>query len=70
MLCRKSFFLCNEIVSLSKPPFHNPLVMKCYNILAYFSLDVETFPFTKFSWYIILHIFCIYPIHINDMAID
>ena len=44
--------------------------MKYYNVLAYFSLDYENCPFTKFSWSINLHIFCIYPIHINYMAID
>ena len=46
----------NEITSKSKLPFHNPLVMNYYNVLAYFSLDYENFPFTKFSWYIIFHI--------------
>ena len=40
----------NEIISTSKFPFHNPLVMKYYNVLAYFSLDYENCPFTKFSW--------------------
>ena len=40
----------NEIISTSKLPFHNPLVMKYYNVLAYFSFDYENCPFTKFSW--------------------
>ena len=40
----------NETISTSKLPFHNPLVMKYYNVLAYFSLDCENCPFTKFSW--------------------
>ena len=44
------FFQYNEIISTSKLPFHNPLVMKYYNVLAYFSLDYENCPFTKFSW--------------------
>ena len=44
------FFLNKEIISTSKLPFQNPLVMKCYNVLAYFSLDYENCPFTKFSW--------------------
>ena len=44
------FFQYNEIISTSKLPFHNPLVMKYYDVLAYFSLDYENCPFTKFSW--------------------
>ena len=64
------FFQHNEIISTSKLPFRNPLVMKYYNVLAYFSLDNENCPFTKFSLLIILHIYCIYPIHINYMDID
>ena len=44
------FFKYNEIVSTSKLPYHNPLVMKYYNVLTYFSLEYENFPFTKFSW--------------------
>ena len=44
------FFQYKEIISTSKLPFHNPLVMKYYNVLAYFSLYYENFPFTKFSW--------------------
>ena len=40
------FFQHNEIISTSKLPFHNPLVMKYYNVLAYFSLDYENCPFT------------------------
>ena len=43
------FFQYNEIISTSKLPFHNPSVMKYY-VLAYFSLDYENCPFTKFSW--------------------
>ena len=43
------FFLYNEIVSKSKLPFHNPLDMKYYYVLEYFSLDYEKCPFTKFS---------------------
>ena len=35
------FFQYNEIIITSKLPFHNPLVMKYYNVLAYFSLDYE-----------------------------
>ena len=41
-----------------------------FNGLAYVSLDYENCPFTKFSWYIILYIYCIYPKHLNHMAID
>ena len=44
------FFQYNEIIITSKLPFHNPLVMKYYKVLAYFSLDYENCPFTKFSW--------------------
>ena len=44
-----SFFQYNGIISTSKLPFQNPLVMKYYNVLAYFSLDYETCPFTKFT---------------------
>ena len=44
------FFQYNEIISTSKLPFHNPLVMKYYKVLAFFSLDYENCPFTKFSW--------------------
>ena len=44
------FFQYNEIISTSKLPFHNPLVMKYYNVLAYFSLDYDNCPLTKFSW--------------------
>ena len=44
------FFQYDKIISTSKLPFHNPLVMKYYNVLAYFSLDDENCPFTKFSW--------------------
>ena len=40
------FFQYNEIISTSKLPFHNPVVMKYYNVLAYFSLDYENCPFT------------------------
>ena len=64
------FFQYNKIISTYKLPFHNPLVMKYYNVLAYFSLDYENSPLTKFSWSIILHVYCIYPIHINYMALD
>ena len=44
------FVYYNEIISTNKLPFHNSLVMKYYNVLAYFSLDYENCPFTKFSW--------------------
>ena len=44
------FFQYNEIISTIKLPFHNPLVKKYYNVWAYFSLDYEKCPFTKFSW--------------------
>ena len=44
------FFRYKEIISTSKLPFHNPLVMKYYNVLTYFSLDNENCPFSKFSW--------------------
>ena len=51
VLSLKSFFFqYNEIICTSKLPFHNPLVMKYYNVLAYFALDYENCPFTKFSW--------------------
>ena len=40
----------NEIISTYKLHFHNPLVMKYYTVLVYFSLDYENCPFTKFSW--------------------
>ena len=50
MLSLKPFFQYNEIISTSKLPFHNPLVMKYNNVLAYFSLAYENCPFTKFSW--------------------
>ena len=43
-------FRYKEIISTSKLPFHIPLVMEYYNVLAYFSLDYENCPFTKFSW--------------------
>ena len=67
------FFQYNEIISISKGSFHRRLVMKYNNVfngLAYVSLDYENCPFTEFSWYIILHIYCIYPKHLNHMAID
>ena len=44
------FFQYNEIISTSKLPFYNPLVMKYCNVSTYFSLDYENCPFTKFSW--------------------
>ena len=44
--CKTFFFKYNIIISISKLPFHNPLVMKYYNVLAYFSLDYENCPFT------------------------
>ena len=51
LVCSLEFFSqCNEIISTSKLPFHNPLVMKYYKVLAYLSLDYENCPFTKFSW--------------------
>ena len=50
VLSGKLFFQYNEIISTSKLPFHNPLIIGYYNVLAYFSLDYENFPFTKFSW--------------------
>ena len=63
-------FMINETISTSKLPFNKPLVMKYYNVLAYFSLDYENCHFTKNSRSIILHIHSIYPIHINYMTID
>ena len=42
------FFQYNGIISTSKFPFHNPLVMKYYNFLAIFSLDYKKCPFAKF----------------------
>ena len=36
VLSWKSFFKYNEIITTSKLPFHNPLIMKYYNVLAYF----------------------------------
>ena len=47
----KSFFQYNEIISTSTLPFHNPLVMKYYNVLAYFSLVYENCPFTKVDYF-------------------
>ena len=44
------YFQYDEIISTSKLPFHNPLVMNITKFLAYFSLDYENCPFTKFSW--------------------
>ena len=44
------FFQYNEIISTNKLPFHNPLVIKYYNVLLYFSLDYDNCSFTKFSW--------------------
>ena len=44
----------NEIISTSKLLFHNPLVMKYYSVLAYFSLDYENCPLTKISWLLLL----------------
>ena len=38
-------FQYNEIISTSKLPFHNSVVMKYYNGLTYFSLDYENCPF-------------------------
>ena len=35
------FFQYNEIISTGKLPFLNPLVIKYFNVLAYFSLDYE-----------------------------
>ena len=49
----------------SKFPFHNPLVMKYYNLfLAYLSLDYENCPFTKFSYFVHkLYIFNTHMLH-------
>ena len=44
------YFQFDEIISKSKLPFHNPLVMNITMFLAYFSLDYENCPFTKFGW--------------------
>ena len=44
------FFQYNEIISTSKLPFPKPLVIKITKFLAYFSLDYENCPFTKFNW--------------------
>ena len=41
------FFQYNEIISTSKLPLYNPLVMKYYNVLAYFSLNYENCPSTE-----------------------
>ena len=40
------YFQYDEIISTSKLPFHNPLVMNITTFKAYFSLDYEKCPFT------------------------
>ena len=64
------FFQYNEIISTSKLPFHNPLVVKYHNVFSIFFFRLWKLSFTKFSWYIILHIYCMFAIHINYMALD
>ena len=44
------YFQYDEIISTSKLPFHNTLVMNITKSLTNFSLDYENCPFTKFSW--------------------
>ena len=44
------YFQYDGIISASKLPFHNPLVMNITTCVAYFSLDHENCPFTKISW--------------------
>ena len=53
VLSWKSFFQYNKIISTSKLPFHNPLVMKYYNVFSIFSLDYEKCPISKFIAYIL-----------------
>ena len=43
------FFQYNEKISTIKLPFHNPLVVKYFNVFSNF-LDYENCPFTKFRW--------------------
>ena len=38
-------FQDNEIISTSELPFHNPLVMKYYKVLAYISFAYENLSF-------------------------
>ena len=54
----------NEIKSTStgKLPFHNPLVMKYYNVLAYFNLDFENCFFLLNS---VGRLFCTYTVSIQ-----
>ena len=54
------FFQYNEIISTSKLPFHNPLVMKYY-VLAYFSLDNENCPLLNS----VGRLFCTYTVSIQ-----
>ena len=44
------YFQYDEIISINKPLFHNPLVMNIKTYLAYFSLDYEKCPITKLTW--------------------
>ena len=60
-----NFFQHDEIISTSKLPFHNPLVVKCYNVFIIFSLDYENRPLTKLSLQIVLNIYFIYPKHMT-----
>ena len=55
------FFQYKEIIGTSKLPFHNPLVMEYYNVLAYFSLDYENCPFTNS----VGRLFCTYTVSIQ-----
>ena len=55
------FSSINEIVSTSKLPFYNPLVMKYYNVLAFFSLDYENCPLLNS----VGRLFCTYTVSIQ-----
>ena len=55
------FFQYNEIISISKLPFHNPVVMKYYNVLAYFSLDYEIVLLLNS----VVRLFCTYTVSIQ-----
>ena len=60
MLSLNSFFQYKEIISTSKLPCHNPLVMKYYNVFSIFFLEYENSPFTRFS---ILYLFNTHNLH-------
>ena len=64
LLCSLEFFFqYNEIISTSKLPFHNPLVMKYYKILAYFSLDYDIGSFTNSFGRFFEHLLYIFNTH-------